>query len=58
MIISYSCDPHYGLQILNLMNKKNQPNDQKYQSFFLTTSKNEIRCFKKFHIIYNMTKNL
>jgi len=48
MIISYTCDPHYGLQILNLMNTNNQPNDQKYQSFTSQPQKMKFVVFKNF----------
>jgi len=48
MIISYTCDSHYGLQILSLMNTINQPNDQKYQSFSLQPQKMKFFAFKIF----------
>jgi hypothetical protein len=59
MIISCTCDPHYGLQILNLMNTNNQPNDQKYQSFSLQPQKMKVFAFKIFiwFIIWPKTSN-
>jgi len=48
MIISCTCDPHYELQILKLMNINNQPNDQKYQSFTSQLQKMKFVAFKNF----------
>ncbi len=48
MIISYTYDPHYGLQILNLMNTNKQPNDQEYQSFSLQPQRMKFVAFKIF----------
>lgn len=33
MISSYACDQHLGLQISNIMNTNNQPNDKKNNHF-------------------------
>jgi hypothetical protein len=59
MIISCTCDPHYVMQILNLMNTNNQTNDQKYQSFTWQPHKMKFVASKIFmwFIIWPKTSN-
>jgi hypothetical protein len=54
MTISYTCDWHFKLKTLNLMNIKNQPNAQIFYFYFLIAPKIKLFCFQNFHMIYNI----
>jgi hypothetical protein len=49
MIISYRCDPHFGL-----MNTNNHRTSWKHFYFFGATLNNEFYYFQKFNMVYNI----